>query len=236
MFIIFSLLLWYCRNKLVLWLVSSWDDMRGEKKWMLAEVAPRCMPGLAAMQGLMASQLWVPRADQPFSAQTGHGESLEARAPLLTLFLALSMQLVAEDHLSCCALPTAAGVCHRNTVWGGGRGSYLQLICLLVSEVFGGAVGSKTQRLHLSENLSFPPEHQGDVVSSCQLSPASTAWTRPDSASISPSEIPLQGHGLSKFPWTGIRWRTRGACEGSICNRSTVTILALPFQSENNLF
>lgn len=60
MFIIFSLLLWYCRNKLVLWLVSSWDDMRGEKKWMLAEVAPRCMPGLAAMQGLMASQLWVP--------------------------------------------------------------------------------------------------------------------------------------------------------------------------------
>lgn len=169
----------------------------------------------------------------PFSVQTGHEESMEVHAPLLTLFLALSMQAVAKDHLSCCALPTAAGMCHRNTVWGGGRVSYLQLICLLVSEVFW---AQKPKGCTFQKTSPSAQNTRVTLLAHASSPPAPTAWTRPDTASISLSEIPLQGHGLSKFPRTGIPWRTRGACEGSICNRSTVTILALPFQSENNLF
>lgn len=236
MFIIFILLLWDCRNKLVLWLVSSWDDMRGEKMWLLAEVAPRCMPELAAVRGPMALQPWVPgqisaflSTDRTWRVPGGPCTSAYfVSCPFHAGYGQGPPQLLCPAHSSWC-VPQE----YRVRRWQ----RFLPSADLLAS-IWGvlGAVGSKTQRLHLSENLSFLPEHQGDVVGSCQLSPTPTAWTRPDTASISLSEIPLQGHGLSKFPRTGIPWRTRGACEGSICNRSTVTILALPFQSENNLF
>lgn len=232
MFIIFILLLWDCRNKLVLWLVSSWDDERRKDVvagWSGTKMYARACC-CAGPDGFTTLGAW---ADQCLSQYRQDMKSPCTSAyfvscPFHAGYGQGPPQLLCPAHSSW-YVPQE----YRVRRWQ----RFLPSADLLAS-IWGvlGAVGSKTQRLHLSENLSFPPEHQGDVVGSCQLSPAPTAWTRPDTASISLSEIPLQGHGLSKFPRTGIPWRTRGACEGSICNRSTVTILALPFQSENNLF
>lgn len=209
MFIIFSLL-GNGKNKLVLWLVSSAlherrKDVDAGWKWHQD-----------ACQGLLLCGAWwlqslgYPGRSVPFSAQKGHGETLEVHAPLLTLFLALSMQLVAEDHLSSCALPTAAGVCHRNPAWGGGRGCYLQLICLLVSEVFGGQLAQKPKgctfqktslfsqntRAALSAHASSPqqPQHGSGLTlhpSPCQRSPH-RGMACPNSLGLVSPEGPLE--------------------------------------------
>lgn len=200
MFIIFILLLWDCGNKLVLWLVSSWDDER--RKDVVAGWSGTKMYARACCyawpDGFTTLGAW---ADRCLSQYRQDMKSPWRSMHLCLLcFLPFPCRLWPRTTSAVVPCPQQLVCATGIPVWGGGRGSYLQLIYLLVSEVFWGQLAQKPKGCTFQKTSPSPQNTRVMLL-----------------ARASSPQLPQHGPGLTLHPSPCQRSPYRGmACPNSL--------------------